>query len=160
MHAIRKATRADVDEIYQVRNAAIRHGCAGFYEQRIIDMWTAGDAPSEEFCSLAEKRSHVIDIDGNVAAWGAVIMDTGQIDAMFVNPAYMKMGLGRAIIAHLEAILISRGFAECNLKASLNAAGFYRSLGYVGNDIGEHQSPRGFTMPCVPMRKIIKRSPI
>ncbi|MGA2069083.1 MAG: hypothetical protein ABSG86_29280, partial [Thermoguttaceae bacterium] len=37
----------------------------------------------------------------------------------------------------------------------LNAAEFYRSCGFVGEAIGLYQSPRGITLDCIPMTKVL-----
>ena len=47
------------------------------------------------------------------------------------------------------------GLAEVMLHATLNAAPFYRTCGFVGETVCVYTSPRGIRLDCVPMRKEI-----
>jgi GNAT superfamily N-acetyltransferase len=78
---------------------------------------------------------------------------TGRIDAVFVDPECMGQGVGSRVMQHLERLAVSLGIAELSLDSTLNAAPFYRALGYVGDQPSAFQSPRGFSLACVPMSK-------
>ncbi|MFT4929561.1 MAG: hypothetical protein ACI8WB_005695 [Phenylobacterium sp.] len=45
------------------------------------------------------------------------------------------------------------GLTQVKLDATLNAAEFYRSCGFVGDKVSTYNSPRGFEMACIPMLK-------
>lgn len=59
------------------------------------------------------------------------------------------------MMQHLETLARSAGLAEIRLDASLNAAPFYRSLGFSGDEVSLYHSPRGFSLACIPMVKFI-----
>ena len=52
-----------------------------------------------------------------------------------------------------EVLARSHELQELKLDATLNAAPFYRSLGFESEEITPYRSPRGLTMDCVPMTK-------
>lgn len=149
---IRKATRADAETAWDIRRAAVMSECAGAYPLNQLEEWTGG-APSKAFADAVEERFLVATIDDCVAGTGMIDLTTGKIDAIFVHPAYMKRGIGAGMVAHLETLARSRGLPKLRLDSTLNAAPFYRALGFEGDEIAQYRSPRGLTMDCVPMTK-------
>jgi GNAT superfamily N-acetyltransferase len=150
--AIRKAMRADADAAWEIRRAAVMSECANVYPLDQLEQWTGGTA-SRAFADAVEERFLVATVDGHVAGTGMIDLTTGKIDAIFVHPAYMKRGIGAAMMRHLETLARSREIQELKLDSTLNAAPFYRSLGFEGEEITPYRSPRGLTMDCVPMTK-------
>ena len=55
----------------------------------------------------------------------------GKLRQMAVRPSFQGMGLGRALVRHLEETLGAEGFNEIELHARDHAVGFYEKLGYV-----------------------------
>lgn len=54
----------------------------------------------------------------------------GKLRQMAVDPPRQGMGLGRALVRHLEQVAATRGFEEIVLHAREQAVGFYEKLGY------------------------------
>jgi GNAT superfamily N-acetyltransferase len=150
--AIRKAVRADADTAWEIRRAAVMSECASVYTLDQLEQWTGGMA-SRAFTDAVEERFLVATVGDHMTATGMIDLTTGKIDAIFVHPAYMKRGIGAAMMRHLETLARSAGLRELRLDSTLNAAPFYRSLGFEGDEISPYQSPRGLTMDCVPMTK-------
>ena len=153
--AIRKATRADADAAWEIRRAAVMSECVNVYPLDPLEQWTGGTA-SRAFADAVEDRFLVATVDEHVAGTGMIDLATGKIDAIFVHPAYMKRGIGAAMMRHLETLARSHGLPELKLDSTLNAAPFYRSLGFIGDEIAPYRSPRGLTMDCVPMAKRLR----
>ena len=149
---IRKAVRADADAAWEIRRAAVMSECAGAYSLNQLEEWTGG-ATSRAFADAVEERLLVATVGDHVAGTGMIDLTTGKIDAIFVHPAYMKRGIGAAMMRHLESLARSEGLRELKLDSTLNAAPFYRALGFRGDEIAPFQSPRGLIMDCVPMTK-------
>jgi GNAT superfamily N-acetyltransferase len=149
---IRKATRADAQTTWDIRRAAVMSECVGAYPLDQLEEWTGG-TPSKAFTDAVEERFLVATVDERVVGTGMIDLTTGKIDAIFVHPAYMKRGIGASMVAHLEALARSQGLPKLKLDSTLNAAPFYRTLGFEGNEIAQYHSPRGLTMNCVPMMK-------
>lgn len=151
---IRKATRSDVQAIWDIRIAAICAQCRGFYSAEILDAWTNGD-PTEQFSILVESSFYVAADGDRVLGTGAIDLESGQIDAIFVLPDLMSKGIGRQLLNYLENMAVATGLNMAVLNSTLNAAPFYRKCGYEGNAIGVYQSPRGFNLDCVSMSKVL-----
>ena len=54
----------------------------------------------------------------------------GKLRQMAVHPSQQGLGLGRALVLHLEQALSAAGFDEIELHAREHAVGFYEKLGY------------------------------
>ena len=70
-------------------------------------------------------------------------------------PEYSGFGIGKAMMQHLEKLARRSGLKTVHLDATLNAASFYHSLGYVGDKVEPYNNPRGVVMQCIPMRKTL-----
>lgn len=155
MH-IRKALGADAQRVFDIRNQAINHQCLGHYAAADLRAWTDGSL-SEYFVELLERTGHVAMIGDQIVGSGMLDLESGQIDAVFVDPAYMAHGVGRRMINHLEQLARQAGLSRLILDSTLNAADFYRRCGFVGERIAQYSSPRGLTLACVPMTKHVDR---
>ena len=151
---LRKAKAADAGAVWAIRSAAIRHACRGFYEDDLLARWTAGEMP-DSFAAFVEHLFYVAEVNQEVVGTGAVNLENGQVDGIFVRPDRMGQGIGKQMIAFLVARARVAGLAELRLDSTLNAAPFYRRCGFVGDVLGAYQSPRGFSMPCYPMTMTI-----
>ena len=83
-------------------------------------------------------------------------LDCGKVDAIFVNPNCMRLGVGRQIMLHLEKIAIKAGLSQLKLDSTLNAEPFYRACGFAGGKASKYKSPRGILLDCIPMKKRIR----
>ncbi|AIS14889.1 GCN5 family acetyltransferase [Pseudomonas chlororaphis subsp. aurantiaca] len=153
---IRKAHGDDAPRVFVIRNQAINHQCSGHYPAADLQVWTA-DSLGDYFIEVLEKTGHVAVIDDQVTASGMLDLESGQVDAVFVDPAYMGRGIGRQLMNYLEQLALQAGLPRLTLDSTLNAADFYRRCGFVGERIAQYQSPRGLSLACVPMIKHLAR---
>jgi len=149
---IRKATKEDAKAAWGIRNAAILHQCTGHYSTDALRTWTGGEM-SEGFVIDVEKHFYVAVYNDQVVGTGMIDIQTGKLDAIFVSPFYMRNGIGRKIVNHLEVIAVKHGLEKLSLESTLNAVSFYRSCGFEGNKVGKYHSPRGISLDCLPMVK-------
>ncbi|MBM7124844.1 GNAT family N-acetyltransferase [Dyella flava] len=154
MH-IRKATIEDAAISFAIRRDAIREQCRDHYPAGDLDIWTSGEM-SETFAKRVADEFHVATVDGQVVGTGMIDLATGKIDAIFVLPQYMRRGVGRAMMDHLEDLAMSAGLSVIQLDATLNAAAFYRALGFEGEARSTYQSSLGVSLVCVPMVKHVR----
>ncbi|WP_130618605.1 GNAT family N-acetyltransferase [Dyella amyloliquefaciens] len=152
---IRKATIDDASISFAIRREAIRAQCQGHYSPRDLEIWTAGEM-SEVFARRVADHFHVAVVDGRVVGTGMIDLVSGKIDAVFVAPEYMGRGIGHALMAYLERLAIAAERQEVHLDATLNAAPFYRAMGFEGSDTAVYESSLGVSLVCVPMTKYLR----
>jgi GNAT superfamily N-acetyltransferase len=152
---IRKANIDDAATSFAIRRDAIREHCRGHYPQADLDIWTAG-AMSETFARRVAEAFYVAMVDGAVVGTGMIDLASGRIDAVFVLPAYMGQGVGRALVDYLERLAVEAGLGEIQLESTLNAAPFYRALGFEGEGQSIYRSGLGVSIACVPMVKSLR----
>lgn len=156
MYLIRKAKISDAQAVFDVRNGAIRNQSVGHYSDEIIGLWTAGKNPSDGFSRFVAELCHVVEINGEIVATGALDLSDGKIDAIFVRPQNLRQGLASAMMAFLEQKALDASLDVLHLEATLNAESFYRHVGFMNNGRSQYHSPRGFSMQCVLMSKQIR----
>jgi len=152
---IRKATRADVDACWKIRHLSVLHECSPLYPADQLEAWTGGTA-SRAFAAAVEDCFLVATVDGRVVATGMLSLGTGKIDAIFVHPDFTRRGIGSAMVGHLEELARYERLSELMLDSTLNAAGFYRTLGFVGESVERYPSTKGLKLDCVPMSKALR----
>ena len=81
--------------------------------------------------------------------------DPARIRAFYVDPAWARRGIGRAILSLCERAALAAGFSRLELLATLPGVPLYSALGYaevraVAEPLGE-----GLTLPAIVMAKSI-----
>jgi len=79
--------------------------------------------------------------------------EAAKIRAFFVDPAYARQGLGRAILERSESEARQAGFTSLTLMATLSGVPFYERLGYVAGPGIHYPLPGGLEIRFVPMSK-------
>ena len=79
--------------------------------------------------------------------------DAAKIRAFFVDPGYVRHGIGRAILERCEAQARSWGFSRFELMAMLSGVDFYRAQGYQSGPPVQYELEPGLTIEFVPMSK-------
>ncbi len=151
---IRKAELQDAIAAWDIRNAAILDQCTGHYPEEQLAAWTAGEI-TDDFIQSVARSWYVATLNENVVGTGILEYATGQVDAVFVQPDRMGRGVGSAMMAHLESHAIESRLTRLTLDSTLNAAPFYRKCGFVGDQRGVYESPRGISLACIRMTKQI-----
>ena len=149
---IRKAAIDDALMAFAIRRAAIRAQCRDHYPLQDIEKWTSGEM-SEVFARRVADQFYVAVTPEQIVGTGMIDLVTGKIDAVFVAPESMGRGIGRAVMAYLEGLAIDKGLSDIHLDATLNAAPFYRALGFKGDGRVIYESSLGVSLACVPMIK-------
>lgn len=94
----------------------------------------------ERLIASAEHRVLVAEVEDNVAGWatGEVRLSLGseprvEITGLVVGAAFRRAGIGRLLVARLEAWALERGCPELFLRSNVarpEAHPFYERLGY------------------------------
>jgi GNAT superfamily N-acetyltransferase len=122
------------DESYFVAETSSKLiGCGGFSYRRTL---FGGDAHGARDAALLEPGK-----------------DAAKIRAFFVDPAYARRGIARALLGRCEAGALALGFVRFELMATLPGVEFYRSQGYSAGALIEHEVAPGLAIGFVPMHK-------
>ncbi|WP_137220940.1 GNAT family N-acetyltransferase [Shewanella sp. MEBiC00475] len=154
MIIIRKALESDVQAIYTLRNRAIIEKCSGFYNSQQLALWTQGDISAVLINDIVDSF-YVSLLNGKVIGCGKVNLETGMIDAIFVDPDYFGQGAAKLMLAFLERLALENDLELLTLESTLNAAGFYHACGFVGDEVSTYHSPRGISLDCIAMQKFL-----
>ncbi|MEG3177428.1 GNAT family N-acetyltransferase [Sphingomonas sp. RB3P16] len=79
--------------------------------------------------------------------------EPGRIRAMYTDPAHVRRGVGRHVLALCEAAAASAGFARVELMATLAGEPLYRAAGYRQIERVASMADRGTPVPGVRMGK-------
>lgn len=80
-------------------------------------------------------------------------VDAAKIRAFFVDPAWARRGIGRAILERCEAEARRHGFTRFEMMATLPGQKLYRMYGYLPATPVEHPLGDGLSIRFVPMSK-------
>lgn len=127
---VRPAVEADCPDIYRVHVAAVRGLPPGTEGKDGIEKWLATREPACYAEAMQEEQTLVVEQGGEIVGWGALSAGKEQITNVFVDPAHQRCGIGREIIAALEAAARRAGLARVALQATGTAIDFYRAVGY------------------------------
>ncbi|WP_257287552.1 MULTISPECIES: GNAT family N-acetyltransferase [unclassified Endozoicomonas] len=125
---------------------------AGHYSDEALTLWTEG-SNSENFMDSVEQNFLVAMMEGEEAGTGMIDTRDSAVDAIFVDPQFMRMGVARKMMIHLEQIAKEAGLSQIKLNSTLNAAPFYRRRGFEGDKVSTYHSPGGIMLDFIPMTK-------
>jgi len=149
----RPATEADLPELWTLRTRAVRTGCATHYPPEVIATWCAAPPPASMPLLLRAGGGIVAEQEGRALGYAVLDADSGEVDAVFVDPVLHGRGIGLALLQALEALAREQGIEKLFLSASLNAVAFYRRAGFVALREKMHAHRSGIAIRAVVMAK-------
>ncbi|UVW28756.1 GNAT family N-acetyltransferase [Massilia sp. H6] len=155
----RPATQADLDTMWALRTRAVRASCASHYPAAVIDTWCASPAPDSLLGLVNAGGALVAQEDSCMLGYAILDLDSGEVDAVFVDPGWQGSGIALRLLTALEAMAIERGIERLFLSASLNAVPFYQRAGFsaLREEIYPHRS--GVELRSVFMEKRLPCGP-
>lgn len=125
---IRVATPDDIDTLFTIRTSVVQNHLSR--EQ----MTVLGITPQVLADSIREAPCvWIAEVEGRPVAFSMVDRAAGEVFAMFVQPGYEGLGLGRRLMAVAEAALFEqheRLFLITDGRDEIRANGFYQRLGW------------------------------
>lgn len=79
--------------------------------------------------------------------------DAARIRAMYTDPAFVRQGVGRRILALCEQAAVDHGFRRAEMMATLSGVPLYRACGYAPIEEASAGPIEGVTVPLVRMGK-------
>jgi GNAT superfamily N-acetyltransferase len=159
----------DRSEILALQRVSLRELGRHFYTDAQIESYLRHTPTLEDYL-LADATYYVAHVGARLAACGGWSIKTPayrtvtpdvrrprhelpKVRAMYVHPDFARRGLGRQVLAVIEAAIVAAGYAEAGVDATLGGAPLYERCGYA--PIGETQAalPDGAQMRFVCLYK-------
>lgn len=82
---------------------------------------------------LREGRARVVLVDDRIVGFATTSVgdDALELEALFVDPEWMRSGVGRQLVGDLVDAARDRGIARIDVTANEHALAFYESVGFV-----------------------------
>ena len=112
-----------------------------------MERWATLFQVTEE--SLAHQQAYKAIANAAILGWHAVIVGqpVAMLDDLWVAPAFMGQGVGRALFEHARHMAQQQGAVRLKIEADPYAVGFYQHMG--ATIVGEIQSAMGRTLPLM-----------
>jgi GNAT superfamily N-acetyltransferase len=153
MTELKPAAIADIPLLWSLRTRAVRTLCATHYSPEQIGVWSESPPPESYLRLCATGCAVVAEVEGQLLGYGILDRQTGEVVALFVEPAQAGRGVGKRLMRGLEAIAAEEHFSRLYLYASLNATDFYRAMGFVAIRDEPYEHPSGITLRSLYMER-------
>jgi len=130
---IRKAAPSDAAAACKLLRRSIEEGCAREHRGRpdILDAWLGNKTPENVAAWFASPTNYAVlaERDGQLLGL-ALLTQAGKLALCYVQPDTLKSGVGRALLAAVEAQARAWSIGKLHLQSPVGAAGFFERHGY------------------------------
>ena len=155
MLSVRRAIADDAESIYALHMASIRALGASHYSAAQLEAWCGERSATSYLAPIATKFVIVAEDSNTVCGFGQLDPNAQAVEAVYVSPRTVRIGIGSAILRELENQAVSLLFPRLTVDASLNAEEFYAVHGYAPIVRTEHELRPGVFLPCMKMIKAL-----
>lgn len=155
MIELKTASIGDIANLWALRTRAVKLTCASHYSAEQIEVWSASPAPESYLRLIATQGALVAHEAGALLGYGILDRQTGEVIAVFVEPGQDGQGIGKLLMQGLEVLAGQEHFSRLYLFSSLNAADFYRAVGFVAIRDEAYEHPSGVTLRSLYMEKAL-----
>jgi putative acetyltransferase len=124
----RRASLEDAPVLFDLRRRSILELAVKGLLAGEAEAWAAKLTLAGMEAKLRELEIWVAELDGVVAAWGAIGGDI--LEGLYTAPQFAGRGMGSSLLTRLEGLMVARGVAAVHAEASSNAKAFYLRRGY------------------------------
>ncbi|WP_374045681.1 acetyltransferase [Massilia sp. YIM B04103] len=125
---VRLATPADIPILFEVRTSVLQnHLSRGQMVEWGVTLETTRQLMEQSPCIWGGE------VNGEVVAFATADVEGGSVFAMFIRPGFEGLGLGRRLMAEVEALLFRHHaliWLETDGRDPVRANGFYLKLGW------------------------------
>jgi len=127
---IRRYKRGEEGAVWNVYSAATRVSVARDYHADLIERWAPRDPDMSNWARrLEQKNPFVAVVEGEIVGM-AEIETNGFIDYFYVHPNWQGRGIGKALLAAIEAEVNRFGAKLIFADVSITAKSFFLSRGF------------------------------
>ena len=143
-------SRALPTDALQLKAIAVAAKAHWGYQAEWLERWATLFQVTEE--ALAHQQAYKAIANAAIIGWHAVIVGqpVAVLDDLWVTPACMGKGVGRALFEHARHIAQQQGAVRLAIEADPYAVGFYQHMG--ATIVGEIQSAMGRMLPLMEVR--------
>ena len=128
--AIRPYRASDCDTVLDIFNRSIREVACRDYSPAQVAAWAHEDRDMAAFAAKhASRPIFIAEVDGAAAGFSDLATD-GLIDFLFVHPDFQRRGVGRALLAHVEALARRQAMARLYAEVSITARPLFEACGF------------------------------
>ncbi len=137
----------DINHVHHIHTSCVRHTLREYYSPIEIRAWLLGRHPQAYWQAvLAGEDYWIADYDGTPIGFASKRQD--ELLSLFVAPAWQRSGVGSLLLGYKDRL------GEIwQLKATLNAVGFYQRFGFQ-TIATAYQEKRRVRIPYVHMQRI------
>lgn len=157
---LRPAQTHDAERLIDIHYASVQHISEVFYPREILNAWSPTPSPQRhqwmrDTIQSSERIVWVAQHDSEISAFAIASPADGFIHALYVDPKFSGLGIGKQLLKKIECLLLNSGIRTAQLKASKNAAAFYQSVGYEPLTDETQPLSDGSIMACILMKKTL-----
>lgn len=146
-YTISRALPVDAPQLKAIAVAAKAHWG---YPAEWLARWATLFQVTEEY--LAHQQAYKAIANEAIIGWHAVLVrqPVAVLNDLWVAPAFMGKGVGRALFEHARHMAQQQGAVRLAIEADPYAVGFYQHMG--ATIVGEIQSAMGRMLPLMEVR--------
>ncbi|WP_241975409.1 MULTISPECIES: GNAT family N-acetyltransferase [unclassified Cryobacterium] len=153
---IRPYVHADAADTLAIFLSAVTETAAADYSPEQIQAWAQPEARelSTWHTAMPARNSYVATLDGSLAGFSDVDSE-GYIDMIFVAPRYLRRGVARQLIGHVEARARQEQLTELTADVSTTARPFFERSGFTV-EAEQHPVTAGVQLTNFKMKKKLR----
>lgn len=158
--SVRRARREDDGAIGRMHVASIRELCRAHYRPEEIEAWAAPRGINFYVEAIERKEFYVAEDGGEIIGFGTLNLKGREVEAVYVDPAAIRRGVGLKLLRTLEERAREGGLESLHLCASLNAVEFYERAGFARQRDTSHRLANNVEIACVLMSKELREETV
>jgi N-acetylglutamate synthase-like GNAT family acetyltransferase len=124
---VRPGTDRELSQVFELQERSIRTFYSQFYTAgqvaELVKTQKVGICDGQESWVVAEAA-------GEIIGFASMSNSYDNINAVYVDPNWVKCGIGRQLVQSLENIAQENSCPSISVTADLNTSGFYQKLGF------------------------------
>jgi putative acetyltransferase len=155
---IRRYNRGEESAVWSVYFAATHESNARDYHPDLIERWAPHDQDMAQWADRLAQKNPFVAVAGEEIVGMAEIEPDGFIDYFYVHPRWQGRGVGKALLATLEAEATKLGAKIIWAEVSITAKEFFVSRGFRITEANSHVIV-GHPAPNLRMQKVLNSEP-
>ncbi|GAA3381627.1 GNAT family N-acetyltransferase [Cryptosporangium minutisporangium] len=138
---LRRATPEDAAELYALSLRAIRGSAAEHYDAAQLDAWVGARSIEQHQLLIEHTHTLLAVVDDAPAGFASLALEPwsklerGEVDQLFVDPAFGGRGVARTLLAAVDAAAAEHGLDRLVTHASWRAAPVFERYGYAREEV-------------------------